>query len=172
MARQPERAEVARFPVVSRGAEHLAMGQLMRRNILTYPAPPFNEGYDLICMHPDPRHKGNRVVKIQVKSRLATDSNGFYVHSRTLKAFDYLIVVVMNLGDHFRRGADGRHGAKASTLYTLPVREIRRRLVPGKREKVLFGSNRRWLSKYEDDKGLEQIADDLMIPYPVPPRLA
>ena len=89
-----------------------------------------------------------------------------------MRAFDYLIVVVMNLGDHFRRGADGRQGARPSTLYTLPVREIRRRPVRGKREKILFGSNRRWLNRYEDEKGLEQIAEDLAIPYPVPPRLA
>jgi len=47
-----------RLPVVSAGAEHLVMGYLMRRNILTYKAPPSNEGYDLICIHPDPRHKG------------------------------------------------------------------------------------------------------------------
>ena len=26
------------------------MGHLLRRNVLTYKAPPGNEGYDLICM--------------------------------------------------------------------------------------------------------------------------
>ncbi len=41
-----------RLPVVSAGAEFLVMGYLMRRNILTYKAPPNNEGYDLICIHP------------------------------------------------------------------------------------------------------------------------
>jgi len=29
------------------------MGHLMKRNILTYKAPPNNEGYDLLCIHPD-----------------------------------------------------------------------------------------------------------------------
>lgn len=40
------------------------MGNLMRRNILTYKAPPMNEGYDLICIHPDPRRdeKGSNDV--------------------------------------------------------------------------------------------------------------
>jgi len=33
------------------------MGYLMRRNILAYKAPSNNEGYDLICIHPDPRHR-------------------------------------------------------------------------------------------------------------------
>jgi len=32
------------------------MGYLMRRNILAYKAPPGNEGYDLVCIHPDPRY--------------------------------------------------------------------------------------------------------------------
>ena len=41
-----------RLPVVSAGAEFLVMGHLMRRNILAYKAPPNNEGYDLICIHP------------------------------------------------------------------------------------------------------------------------
>ena len=45
-----------RLPVVSAGAEFLVMGYLMRRNTLAYKAPPNNEGYDLICIHPDPRH--------------------------------------------------------------------------------------------------------------------
>lgn len=53
-----------RFPVLSEGAEYLVMGNLMRRNILTYKAPPMNEGYDLICIHPDPRRdeKGSNDV--------------------------------------------------------------------------------------------------------------
>jgi hypothetical protein len=61
-----------RYPVIAAGAEFLVMGHLMRRNILTYKAPPNNEGYDLICIHPDPR-VSSRQVRVQVKSRLATD---------------------------------------------------------------------------------------------------
>ena len=45
------------------------MGHLLRRNVLTYKAPPGNEGYDLICIHPDPRRQNDRVVRVQVKSR-------------------------------------------------------------------------------------------------------
>ena len=45
-----------RLPVVSLAAEYLVMGHLLRRNILTYKAPPGNEGYDLISIHHDPRH--------------------------------------------------------------------------------------------------------------------
>jgi hypothetical protein len=42
-----ENRRFTRFPVISQSAEYLVMGYLMRRNILTYKAPPNNEGYDL-----------------------------------------------------------------------------------------------------------------------------
>lgn len=76
--------EFLRLPVVSAGAEYLVMGSLMRRNILAYKAPPNNEGYDLICIHPDPRHQPQdgevAQVRVQVKSRYATDCHrGFPV---------------------------------------------------------------------------------------------
>jgi hypothetical protein len=48
-------ANALRLPVVSLSSEFLTIGYLMRRNILTYKAPPNNEGYDLICIHPEPR---------------------------------------------------------------------------------------------------------------------
>jgi len=74
-----------RLPVVSLGAEFLVMGHLMRRNILTYKAPPNNEGYDLICIHPDPE-KVTRQIRVQVKSRYQTDCDrGFPVKENLLK---------------------------------------------------------------------------------------
>ena len=84
-----------RLPVVTAGSEHLVMGHLMRRNILTYKAPPGNEGYDLICIHPDPRHQPGpdekAQIRVQVKSRYATDCDrGFPVREKSLDAFDYL----------------------------------------------------------------------------------
>ena len=92
-----------RLPVVSAGAEHLVMGYLMRRNILTYKAPPNNEGYDLICMHPNPRYTPRRgevaQVRVQVKSRYATDCDrGFPVKEASFDAFDFLIVAFLNIG--------------------------------------------------------------------------
>jgi hypothetical protein len=48
-------AKFARFPFISLGSEHLVMGYLMRRKILAYRVAPNNEGYDAICIHPDPR---------------------------------------------------------------------------------------------------------------------
>jgi hypothetical protein len=93
-----EKQSFTRYPVISLSAEYLVMGHLMRRNILTYKAPPNNEGYDLICIHPNPRQK-SRQIRVQVKSRLATDCDrGFPVKEKTLDAFDYLIVVFLNCG--------------------------------------------------------------------------
>jgi len=82
-----------RLPVVSAGAEFLVMGYLMRRNILAYKAPPNNEGYDLICIHPDPRHRPASgelsQVRVQVKSRYASDCDrGFPVREVSLDDFD------------------------------------------------------------------------------------
>src|ERR1700746_1950064 len=97
------KAGFLRFPVISHGAEFLVQGYLMRRNVLAYKAPPNNEGYDLICIHPDPRHKAQgdeaAQVRVQVKSRYATDCDrGFPVKEVSLDAFDFLIVAFLNIG--------------------------------------------------------------------------
>ena len=110
-----------RLPVVSAGAEYLVMGYLMRRNILTYKAPPNNEGYDLICIHPNPRHTPSHgelaQVRVQVKSRYATDCDrGFPVKETSFGAFDFLIVVFLNIGKFYGKN-DGLAGARAQVLY-------------------------------------------------------
>jgi hypothetical protein len=119
-----------RLPVVSAGAEYLVMGNLMRRNILTYKAPPNNEGYDLICIHPNPRYKPKRnqlaQVRIQVKSRYATDcGRGFPVKGSSIDAFDFLIVAFLNIG-RFSGRHDGSKGYADPEFYTLSNDFIRR----------------------------------------------
>src|SRR4051794_13577763 len=119
-----------RLPVVSAGAEFLVMGHLMRRNVLAYKAPPNNEGYDLICIHPDPRHrpKGDEVaqVRVQVKSRYATDCDrGFPVKEASLDAFDFLVVAFLNIGKFFGKN-DGTTGEREPEFYTLSREFIRR----------------------------------------------
>jgi hypothetical protein len=61
-----------RLPVVSASAEFLVMGYLMRRNILAYKAPPNNEGYDLICIHPDPATNRRATNRRRSRSRVGT----------------------------------------------------------------------------------------------------
>ena len=97
----------------------MAIGHLMRRNILTYKAPPNNEGYDLICIHPDPR-RVTRQIRVQVKSRYQTDCDrAFPVKDKTFGAFDYLIVAFLNIGYFYRR-RPVRDGCREPEFYTLP----------------------------------------------------
>jgi len=139
----------------------------MRRNILAYKAPPNNDGYDLICIHPDPRAVGKQ-VRVQVKSRLASDCDlGFLVKKRTFDAFDYVIVAFLNVG--YFLGMARRHpcrdGARAPDFYTLPVSFIRQH----------HNANSLWekvrmrglaIDQFKNEAGFEQIAQDLRIQYP------
>ena len=167
MAPQATKRRFLRFPVISLSAEYLVMGHLLRRNILAYKAPPNNEGYDLICIHPDPRVSG-RQLRVQVKSRLATDSDrGFPVKKRSIDAFDYLVVAFLNVG--YFLGKAKRHasrdGAAHPEFFTFPAGFIRKH----------HDSQSSWekvrtrgldIEKYRGEMGFEQIADDLGIPYP------
>jgi hypothetical protein len=107
----------------SLGAEFLVQGYLMRRNILVYKAPPNNEGYDLICIHPDPR-KVKKPILIQVKSRYAIDCDKtFLVKERTFKAFDFLVAVLLNVGNFFGKRATQERSEPE--FYTLPVEFVK-----------------------------------------------
>ncbi|HDR9760794.1 TPA: hypothetical protein ACK3Q6_003261, partial [Burkholderia cepacia] len=122
-----EARRAARFPAISLSAEYLVMGYLLRRNVLTYKAPPMNEGYDLICIHPDPR-KASRQLRVQVKSRYATDCDrGFLVKERSIDAFDFLVVAFLNVGYYLSRAK--KHaaidGAAEPEFYVLTPEFIR-----------------------------------------------
>lgn len=170
MAKQPKKPQFVRFPVVSLIAEFLAMGHLMRRNILAYKAPPGNEGYDVICVHPDPRHIGPQ-IRVQVKSRLATDCDrGFPVREGTLNAFDCLIAVFLNVGYflHKTKGRESRLGAQAPEFYTLPAPFVRQHhTADSSWQKVRTRGLD--LTPYRDEVGFNMIADALGIPYPSKP---
>ena len=164
--------EWLRLPVVSAGAEYLVMGYLMRRNILTYKAPANNEGYDLICIHPDPRHILNErevaQVRVQVKSRYATDCDrGFPVKEASFGAFDFLIVVFLNIGKFYGKN-DGSDGASEPEFYTLPNAFIRQHHQASSTwQKVRLRNLEKEIEPYRGDKGFEQIAQSLGIPKPV-----
>jgi len=165
--KDPSGRAITRYPVISLGAEYLVMGLLMRRNILAYKAPPNNEGYDLICIHPDPKQSG-RQIRVQVKSRLATDCDrGFPVKARTFDAFDYLVVVFLNVGNFSarKRPRAARDGAAPTEFFTLPSSFIRaNHNATSPWEKVRTRGLD--MSVYRDELGFEQIAKDLGIAYP------
>lgn len=157
--------DARRYPVISLGAEHLVIGHLMRRNILAYKAPPNNEGYDLICIHPDPR-KSSKQIRIQVKSRYQTDSDrSFPVKEASFGAFDYLVVVFLNNGYYYRR-RPVREGIEQPEFYTLSAEFIQ-----ANHNKATSGWERvrtRGLDmeQYKNERGFEIIAQELGIAYP------
>jgi hypothetical protein len=157
---------VLRLPVMSVAAEHLVMGSLMRRNILVYKAPEGNEGYDLIGIHPDPRHSpsSNHLsqVRIQVKSRYQTDSDrGFPIKESKLDAFDFLVVVFLNIGE-FARGKDGSSGAAPTEYYTLTPEFVREHHdTRSSWQKVKLRGLDSEISGVRDELGFELIASAL-----------
>jgi hypothetical protein len=167
----PKSPDALRFPVVSHGAEFLVQGYLMRRNILTYKAPPNNEGYDLVCIHPNPR-KVTKQIRIQVKSRYASDcGRGFPVKEKTFGAFDFLVIAFLNIGNFLgkkRRGC--LEGRGQIEFYTLPVDFIREHHDKSSSwEKVNLRNLD--IEEYNGDRGFELIAESLGIPYPARPDL-
>lgn len=156
------------LPVVSHGAEFLVQGYLMRRNILTYKAPPNNEGYDLICIHPDPRKKSKQ-IRIQVKSRYAADCDkGFPVKEKSCNAFDYLIIVFLNIGLFYKKNAKPKEGFREVEFYTLPRSFIKKHHKSGGTfgGKLILKGLESKIEKYKNEKGFELIAEDLKVSYP------
>ena len=153
------------LPVVSLSAEYLAMGYLLRRNILPYKALQNNEGYDLICIHPNPKET-SKALRVQVKSRYQTDCDrAFPVKEKSFNAFDFLIVVFLNIG-YFYKKKPVLEGYKEPEIYVFPNKFIREHhhIVESGWQKVK--TKQLDIEKYKNEKGIELIAKKLKIAYP------
>ncbi len=160
-----------RFPVLSEGAEYLVMGHLMRRNILTYKAPPMNEGYDLICIHPDPRRddKGSNnapSLRIQVISRYASDCDrAFPIKEDKLDCFDFLIVAFLNAVNFLTGAKDGKTVRRNPEFYTLSSDFIKAHHDNSSVwQKVRLSGVLDEIEQFKDELGFELIAERLGIP--------
>ena len=148
-------------------AEQLVSAFCLRRNIMTFPAPPRNEGYDLVCVHSDPRKVSN-AIRVQVKSRYQTDSNSFFdFNPKSIGAFNYLAAVYLNVGFYYSKTKSAPNGLKEAMVFIIPhdyVKEhyIRHPSRPG----IKLSRNDLSLNQFLCPGGLEQIANDLKIPYP------
>jgi hypothetical protein len=139
--------------------------------VLAYKAPPGNEGYDLICIHPDPRHRPGpgelSQVRVQVKSRYQTDCDrGFPLKEQGLNAFDFLVVVFLNIGEFFG-GKDGTKGAAPPEFYTLPAAFVaEHHRADSSWQKVRLRGLDEILKPFRDEAGFELIARALGVQKP------
>jgi hypothetical protein len=128
---------------------------------MAYKAPPNNQGYDLICIHPDPKINSD-IIRIQVKSRYATDSNKtVLLKSKSFEAFDYLMVVYLNVG-HFYSSTSSENDFFPE-FYTIPIEIVQRFHNPTGWQKIETCKIES-LTDYKDELGFELIANKLGIP--------
>lgn len=156
------------LPVVTLGAEYLAIGHLMRRNILTYKAPPHNAGYDLVCINPE---GSDRIIRVQVKSRYQIDCDGqfpFNDKKKTASDYEYLILAFLNIGFYYhRKPLFAQFANRKPVFYTLPKSWVESNLKASGLTKIQTKGKEQELEEYRDERGFELIATELGVVLPV-----
>ena len=103
----------------SEGAEFLVLGCLLIEGISCFKAYSNFRGYDLIATNPEK----NRVARIQVKSRWATDyDKSFPIRSY---ACDFVVHVALNRGYRFgKKGKAQDSGVRDPYFFVFPVEVV------------------------------------------------
>jgi hypothetical protein len=103
----------------SEGAEFLVLGNLLVTGVACYKAYINFPGYDLVAFNA----KTERIAKIQVKSRWATDYDGSF----PIKNYDcdFVVHVALNRGFRFGKKKDLPGGAKDPEFYVFPVAAVK-----------------------------------------------
>jgi hypothetical protein len=116
------------------------------------------------------------MFRIQVKSRMASDSGNFTIKPNSLKAVDYYAFVIMGLGVMFRRDRlRVRQREEHPAVFLVPKNVVARALsqTTGSRGRTLLFTRERqtrW-AEFRGRLGVDQLAQELGVPYPLPPRL-
>jgi len=102
----------------AQGAEFLVLGHLLIDGISAYKTYVNFPGYDLIAVN----HDSNKVARIQVKSRWATD----YDKSFPLKNLDcdFVVHVALNRGFRFSKKNTIESGFGVPIFYVFPIDKI------------------------------------------------
>jgi hypothetical protein len=101
----------------SEGAEFLVLGQLLIRHINAAKAYTNFPDWDILAFDA----KTNKQVKIQVKSRYASDSIGFMLKSMNL---DFLVVAHLNMGIRYTKGARFKPESDIPQFWVIPKSEV------------------------------------------------
>lgn len=97
------------------GAEFLVLGHLLVQGIEAHKMYSNHPGFDVVAVGPD----GRRTARIQVKSRWATDHDGFPIGNLDS---DFIVLVALNRGYRFRKPpADATAGPGAPDFYVVPT---------------------------------------------------
>ena len=101
-----------------------------------------------------------------MKSRYQTDCDrAFPVKEQSFSAFDYLIIVFLNIGYFYRR-KPVLDGLRELEFYTLPTEWIRSHHKIGQSGWEKVHTKGEALDNFKNEKGVELIARDLGIDYP------
>jgi hypothetical protein len=105
-------------------------------------------------------------IRVQVKSRYQTDCDrAFPVKEGTFAAFDYLVIVFLNIGYFYRR-RPVLDGYGQPEFYTLPVEWITEHHTITKSGWQKVHTRGEALDEFKNEKGFELIARELGVEHP------